>query len=512
MARRLLVLAVAAPLIAACDAGRPTSALTPSPASTLQAGDPYFAAAQETLADRLARRPVPGPAKNVILFVADGMDPTTVTAARIYDGQSRGESGEENVLAFETFPHVALAKTYTHDFQVADSAGTMSAMVTGVKTNSGVLSVTKEVRRNDCEAARANAATTLGELADRAGLSFGIVSSARVTHATPAAVYAHSANRDWEDDTQLPTGVACPDIARQLIEFDGDIDLVMGGGRRHFLPQEAADPEDEGETGARGDGRDLTAEWAAKSDAHVFVWDKAGFDALEPGAKPLALFERSHMEYEADREEDAGGEPSLEEMTAKAIEMLRGDENGFFLVVEAGRVDHAHHGGNAERALRDAQEFAQAIGRARAMTDAADTLIVATADHGHTLAIQGYPVRGENILGVVKTPIGEARNAADGTPYTTLAYANGPGAIAGEATRPNPLEDPTFGTKDYKQQSAIPSYSESHGGQDVAVYASGPEAHLFSGVVEQNYIYHVIDHALRLSSKVEAAGGAPESE
>lgn len=489
--------------LAACDAsgGRAPEAEAPSPSATAQSEDAYFSAAQTALAERFAAAQRRGPAKNAILFVADGMDPTTVAAARIYAGQKQGLKGEENLLSFERFPNVAFSKTYTHDFQVPDSAGTMSAMMTGVKTNSGVISVTKEVHRNDCGGAKTHAATTLGELADAAGLAVGVISTARITHATPAAVYSHSANRDWEADTNLASGVDCKDIARQLIETSTDLDVVMGGGRANFLPKEAPDPEDKGETGARSDGRDLTAEWAAKSAAHRFVWDKAGFDAIVPSDDPkvLALFERSHMEYELDRAEDAGGEPSLAEMTAKAIDILSRDPNGFFLVVEGGRVDHAHHAGNAARALGDAEAFAEAVAVARAMTSADDTLIITTADHGHTLAFQGYPARGNGILDLARSPIGEPLRAFDGKPYTTLVYGNGRNSVAG-ADRED-LSQVDVQNKDYRQQTAIPSGSETHGGQDVGIYADGPGSYLVGGVVDQNYVFHVLDHALRLSER-----------
>ena len=472
------------------------------------AGNAWFSDGQKTLAQRKAIRPVAGQAKNVILLVADGMDPTTVAAARIFDGQSKGMEGEEHYLSFETFPYLAMAKTYTVDYQVADSAGTASAIFTGVKTKSGVLSVTDAVERDNCESALAATIPTLGELAAQAGMGVGVVSTARVTHATPAAVYAHSANRDWSVDSAMPEEAkeaGCKDIARQLIEFPygNGLDLALGGGRAHFMPDTATDPEDADEKGARGDGRDLTAEWAAQSDNHVYVWNKAQFDAAPPDAKILGLFKRGHLQFEADREEDASGEPSLTEMTVKAIELLSRNEEGFFLMVEAARIDHAHHDANAYRALTDTQEFAEAVAAARAMTNERDTLIIATADHGHTMAFQGYPKKGADILGLV------GYDASDGKPYTTLVYANGPGSpffeddLSDGRSAPDAAE---VAGRDYRQQALIPLRSETHGGQDVTIYATGPGAHLFGGVVEQNYIFHVIDDALNLRSRAEIAG------
>jgi hypothetical protein len=108
-------------------------------------------------------------AKNVILFIGDGMGITTVTAARIFDGQSKGMLGEENVLPFENFPNLALIKTYAANQMVADSAGTASAINTGVKTSAGVISIGPEAYRRNCEGALAHPLTTLGELAEQHG-------------------------------------------------------------------------------------------------------------------------------------------------------------------------------------------------------------------------------------------------------------------------------------------------------------------------------------------------------
>ncbi|MEM9494407.1 MAG: alkaline phosphatase [Pseudomonadota bacterium] len=477
----------------------------------------WAADAQSELAQRKALKPNRKRAKNVILFVADGMDPTTVAAARIYDGQSRGDAGEENMLSFERFPYLAMSKTYTTDYQVPDSAGTMSAMVTGVKTRSGALSVSEEVPRGNCPAALQHSVVTLGELSEQAGMATGVVSTARLTHATPAAVYSHSPSRGWEADANMPKGAidfGCRDIARQLIEFEyGDgLEVAMGGGREKFMPMETADPEDEDVTGDRKDGRDLTAEWSAKSPAHVYVWDKKGFEALSDDARPLALFDRSHMTYEIEREEaDVGGEPSLEEMTRKAISILSKNDNGFFLMVEAGRVDHAHHEGLARKALSEAQEYAQAVAAAVEMTDTNETLIVVTADHGHTVTFQGYPARGNDILGLAKSSMAggglRAMKARDGKAYTTLSYANGPGSIFQPGVdfsngRPDPASADLTDIN-YRQQALIPTGSETHGGQDVGIYAVGPNAYLFSGTVEQNYIFHVIEDALDLRARVQ---------
>ncbi|HWP95149.1 MAG TPA: alkaline phosphatase [Gammaproteobacteria bacterium] len=451
----------------------------------------------------MATAPLERRARNVILFVGDGMGISTVTAARILDGQRRGTTGEENLLAFERLPYVALSRTYSIDGQVPDSASTMTALITGAKNNDGVLSLDARVALGDFRAAPGRELATLVERAEARGLATGIVTTARLTHATPAACYAHAAHRDWESDADLPEAARAAgvkDIARQFVEFaHGDgIDVALGGGRAKFLPAGAADPEDTGKSGGRGDGRDLVAAWRARHPEGVFVWNKAQFDAVDPARtrRLLGLFERSHMEFEHDRAQDAGGEPSLAEMTAKAIDILARNRKGYVLVVEGGRIDHAHHAGNAYRALTDTIALADAVAAALGKVDLRDTLVVVTADHSHVFTIGGYPKRGNAILGKV-VEIGAPGYARDaqGLPYTTLLYANGPGYRG--SRRPD-LTAVDTADPDYLQEAAVPLESETHAGEDVAVYAGGPMAHLVRGVLEQNAIYHVMAYALGL--------------
>jgi alkaline phosphatase len=430
-----------------------------------------------------------------------------VTAARILSGQLQGRPGEESSLTFEEFPNVALVKTYSINQQTSDSAPTMTAMVTGVKTKDGILSIDKNVVRGDQTTVAGNELTTIVELAEKKHLSTGVVSTARITHATPAACYAHSPDRDWESDSNIPEearALGAKDIARQLLELPGDgLEVALGGGREYFLPETQNDPEDEGETGLRLDGRDLPAEWAATEGAK-YVWNKADFDAIDPKKtkRLLGLFERSHLEYEVDREKDTAGEPSLSELTEKAIDILSQNEKGFFLMVEGGRIDHAHHAGNAHRALTDAIAFSDAVKSALGKVNLQETLIIVTADHSHVFTIAGYPTRGNDILGKVISNDAQG-NPADtyslddnGLPYTTLSYANGPG-YRGPGARPDLTNEDTTDV-DYLQEALLPLGSETHAGEDVAVFATGPLSHLIRGVQEQTISFYVMAKALGL--------------
>ncbi len=452
-----------------------------------------------------------GRAKNVILFIGDGMGITTLTAARILEGQLRGESGEENRLSFEQFPFVALSKTYSANQQTSDSAPTMSAIMTGIKTDEGVLSVNQNIVRGDYKTVKGNETETLLEIAEDAGKSTGVVTTARLTHATPGACYAHTADRDWESDKDIfdrkkdAFNAKFPDIARQLLEFNhGDgLEVAIGGGRTKFLPGETNDPEYPNVKGERLDRRNLAIEWTKKYKNSAYVWNKRQFDTIDAKKTEhlLGLFEPSHMQYNYDRPRDRAGEPSLSEMTVKAIDVLSNNKNGFFLMVEAGRIDHAHHNGNAFRALTDAVELSNAVRAAESKINLDDTLIIVTADHSHTFTMAGYPIRGNNILGLVRevddNGIVEEKDKADknGKPFTTLGYGNGRGYRGGE--RPVLTEEQVT-NPDYKQEAAVPLGDETHGGEDVGIFANGASSYLIHGVMEENWIFYAMQEAMRL--------------
>ena len=477
---------------------------------------------------RVAERRSDARAKNVILFVGDGMGISTVTAARILAGQLAGGNGEENLLSFETFPQLALSKTYNTNQQTPDSAGTMTAMITGVKTLAGVLSVDGSVRRGDCASSLDAGVPSLVELAEDAGFATGVVSTARVTHATPGATFSHTPERDWEVDTTMPAAAlkaGCEDIAAQFLSFDhGDgVDLLMGGGRAMFMPEAQDDPEYPFLAGRRADGRDLIAEWQAANPGAHYVWNAEQFAAIpSDDRKVLGLFEPSHMKWEADRAGDTGGEPSIAEMTEFAIERLSASDAGYVLVVEAGRIDHGHHAANAYRALTDTIALSEAVAVADRLTSRDDTLILVTADHSHTMTIAGYPTRGNPILGLVVpndstgAPADDPMTDVNGLPYTTIGYANGSGYQGRTDTQPegpkrfghrferaeglpngrSDLSEVDTTASSYLQEAPIPMGSETHGGEDVAIYARGPGSERLGGVVEQSVIYYVLEAAL----------------
>lgn len=543
MSRRTPILATLSTLLlAAC-------ATPPSPSGTTPAGlaveVPAVAHPQgETpawwyrsgAARAAANGAMTGKARNVILFLGDGMSLTTVAAARILEGQRKGNPGEENLLSWERFPATALSKTYNTDSQTPDSAGTMTAISTGVKTHMGAIGVSAG-NRSDCADSLGKGLLSWLALADSADMATGVVTTTRITHATPAATYAHSPERNWESDTDLPekaTAAGCRDIAQQLLSASrygrGPL-VVMGGGRGQFTTVEQRDPEYDDRVGLRLDGRDLVGEWKQAHPQGSYVWNEAQLQAAAGAPALLGLFEPDHMQFDHDRKRGPDGEPSLAEMTRTAVQALARDRNGFVLMVEGGRIDHANHAGNAYRALDETIALSEAV-RAAVETAPKDTLIIVTADHAHTLNFVGYPVRGNPILGKVRGTGGEdgdrTQYARDllGLPYTTLSYANGPGYTGASNAQPAgakrfPHEpssvDPAQGrpdlsdvdteAPDYLQEALVPTKAETHGGEDVGIWATGPGSEAFRGTLEENVIYHVIVQATpALRQRLCAAG------
>jgi alkaline phosphatase len=444
-----------------------------------------------------------GRARNVILFLGDGMSLPTVAAARVLAGQRAGHPGEETLLAFEQFPNTALSRTYNTDFQTPDSAGTMTAIATGAKTRMGTIGVGQGTVRGDCATVAGNELLSIVELAESAGLATGVVTTTRLTHATPSSTYAHGPDRNWEDDSYLPPAAVvagCRDLARQFIEnaFGDGIEVALGGGRAKFTPDTLVDVEDPKEKGLRRDGRNLVEEWQRAHPQGRYVWNAQQLADAAGAPQVFGLFNASHMRYVPDRSKDAGGEPTLADMTAAALRTLQQSGQGFVLVVEGGNIDRAHHDGNARRALEETIEFSDAVRTAARMTSADDTLILVTADHAHTMHFAGYPLRGNPILGKVKGISGEDAGDSpfavdrNGLPYTTLGYANGPGAREKPRTD---LSDVDTQALDFKQESLVPLRGETHGGDDVGVWARGPGAEAVRGSIEQNVLFHFLVQA-----------------
>lgn len=326
-------------------------------------------------------------AKNVIFFIGDGMGLSTLSAARVLKG------GEEHKLSFEKFPDVGLAKTYSLDYKVPDSASTSTAYLGGVKGNYYTVGVNGHVEKGDCQAMQneANQVRSIAQWAIDAGKSAGIVTTTRVTHASPAGSYAHSAHRDWENDSFIKKNCGldtfAQDIANQLVhgKTGSEFKVIFGGGYREFVDKRLD------VRGIRSDGRNLIEEWESDKPNSKFIKTLDEFHNLDVNEvdRVMGLFQSSHMLYHL--EDTERSQPTLKEMTLKAIQMLQKNEEGYFLFVEGGKIDLAHHDTQAKFALDETLEFSAAIELAESITDD-ETLIVVSSDHSHTFSLAGYPV------------------------------------------------------------------------------------------------------------------------
>uniref|UniRef100_A0A8C8S272 Alkaline phosphatase n=1 Tax=Pelusios castaneus TaxID=367368 RepID=A0A8C8S272_9SAUR len=428
-------------------------------------------------------------AKNLILFLGDGMGIPTITATRILKGQQQGNLGPETPLAMDAFPFVALSKTYSVDRQVPDSASTATAYLCGVKGNYKTIGLSAAARFSQCSSTWGNEVTSVLQKAQKAGKSVGIVTQTRVQHASPSGAYAHVVNRDWYADANMPASALqenCKDIAWQLVH---NINFTVSSC--YMTPEGTQDPEypsDVTQNGIRKDGQNLITTWEQLVPGSKYVWNRGSLlsAASDPSVtRLLGLFEPGDLKYEIQR--DKTTDPSLTEMTDAAIQILARNPHGFYLFVED-KIDHGHHDGNAKWALTEAVEFDNAIQRGGQLTNDAETLTVVTADHSHVFSFGGYTLRGSSIFGLAPNL------ASDSKTYTSILYGNGPGYALQNQIRPN-VTSTESEDAGYKQQAAVPLTSESHGGEDVAIMAKGPMAHLFHGVQEQTYVAHVMAYA-----------------
>ncbi|XP_054283874.1 alkaline phosphatase-like [Macrosteles quadrilineatus] len=463
--------------------------------------DYWFSAARATLDRRLLEtHQYKDVAKNIVLMVGDGLGLPTLTAARIFKGQRHGRPGESGNLAWDNFPALALAKTYNLDAQVGESSACATALLCGVKANLETVGLDVRGKFGNCTSSFISRVDSLLDWAQQEGKATGLVTNTRVSHATPAALYAHSASRYWEDDSKVPENSrkSCKDIARQLVEDDPGrhIHVVMGGGRRHWLPKVSRDPEPDGQEGRRLDGRNLIDDWLRDKRRRglraEYVWNTRTLDKLQLDKvdRLLGLFSYSHMEFEANRNVGPEGDPSLPKMTRTALKILTRNPRGFFLFVESGRIDHAHHYNNPYRALDETLMLEESLLEVLSVVDPSETLIVVTSDHSHVLSFGGLntPI-GNPILGA-DTSVSDV----DGRPYSTLLYGNGPGHAS-------PRTDNSSGVNAV-HGSAAPRQWATHGGEDVPVYAQGPQATmLFTGTVDQSFIPHAVAYSACLGEQ-----------
>ena len=404
---------------------------------------------------------------------------------------------------------------YNINHQTPDSAATATAYLCGVKAQLGTIGVDGRAIRGDCPSSIGTSVSSILDWAQQAGKIFsildqkmfllsqgkkvGIITTTRITHATPSAAYAHVADRDWESYDTRNFGArqareGCVDIALQLMQRSPPIDLIFGGGRHAFYPNTVPDVEYPTFNGSRRDNRSLINElWRGE-----YIWNKTAMDRIPSGTfKPiLGLFERNHMYFESDRIATQNDEPSLSQMTKFAVEHFSKFNQGFFLLIEGGKIDHGHHTTQARYALDEFVELDNAIGQAKEILQGRntldETLMVVTADHSHVFTFGAYASRGSNILGFAQSKELNGSDV-DQAPINIITYGNGPNFNS--SRNRTHLSSLNTNSTTYLSPAALPLVYETHGGDDVPVFAQGPWSHLFTTIMEQSTIAHKMAYA-----------------
>jgi len=394
-------------------------------------------------------QPAGARARNVVLFIGDGLGMGMLTAARIYS------VGAEGRLAIEKLPHTAFARVSSQDSAVIDSAAAATAMASGAKVSNASLNIRADKQKPPL----------ISALAKEKGKSVGIVTTTRLTDATPAAFYGYAEQRNQEES-----------LAAQLI--DASVDVALGGGLQWFLPQVRP-------PGMRADGQDLLAKGKEKGWEVIQTEENlvsAANRKIKKGTSKrwLGLFASYDFGY-ADERESRPGEPTLAAMTMAAMRKLAKNPKGYFLMVEGGMIDKAEHQNWALRAIQETLEFDRAVAAVLRETGP-DTLVIVTADHETGgFGVSGYPpaaVRGNDLL---------ARQPDQGF---WVGWLSGPGALASR----NPLSflDPT-----YRQPSARYTDAAFHTATDVWIAATGPGSDSVRGFLDNTDIFRIMRQAMK---------------
>lgn len=401
--------------------------------------------------------------KNVILFISDGCGPASFTLAREY----KRYKGLDRLAVDDHL--VGSIRTFAANSRVTDSAASGTAMACGVKTNNGVIGM-----------------DTLGlpvgsilEAAEARGMVTGLVVTSTISHATPAVFSAHVPNRNDQ-----------PEIARQQLEHG--IEVLFGGGEEFFLPTANG--------GRRDDAVNLFDVAAGKG--YRIAYDRDQFLALD-GVPALGIFGDGQMTFEIDR--DSTIEPSLSEMTRKAIELLEVGPNGFFLMVEGSRIDHAGHGNDAAAHLHEILEFDKSFEIAADFAaDDGSTLVVSTSDHetgglslGRNSVYDWWP----EVLDRVPSSLGSLtemslQENADMCSFlqkeVSVTCSSEDSLFIQQADSLSFWELQRFASKVISKAAGIGWSSTGHTAVDVNVYAYGPGAEAFQGNHDNTMIARTI--------------------
>lgn len=392
-----------------------------------------------------------GKAKNVIFLIPDGYSASYATNYRWFKGE---ETLMDSML-------VGMHRSYSANSEVTDSAAAGTAFAAGVKTNNGMISTSPDGKK----------LKTILEAVEEEGKATGLVATSTITHATPAVFGSHVASRANEAD-----------IAPQLLE--NGVDVLLGGGKKYF-PDSIINE--------------------AKKNGYEYVTNRTELENKKESDKLIGLFAEEGMAPELDR--DTTNQPSLAEMTRSALEALKKDKDGFFLMVEGSQIDWAGHAHDAAWAMKDSEAFEKAVAEAVdfAKKDG-KTLVVIAGDHDTGgMSVGGYDqydAKVEVLRNVTAT--GDYMAAQlDATrsnvkdvvkKYTTLDLTDA------EVQKIKTASKPGLAINQVVSERALVGWSSlQHTGVDVPVYAYGPGSDLFRGLLENTDIPVLMAKAMKVN-------------
>jgi alkaline phosphatase len=407
---------------------------------------------------------VGGTARNVILFLGDGMGDSEITAARNYSVGAAGRMAMDSLPLSGEYTTFAVQEIDPSlpDY-VTDSAASGTGWATGHKTSNGRISTTARTDED---------LKTILEIAQERGMRTGNVTTAELTDATPAVLASHVASRtcqgpgDMKDCPQDKKSVGGPgSIAEQLIAHN--VDVLMGGGAQRFEQQ----PMEDGRTPIQ----------EALKHGYQIIGSRSGLDLVQPGRKLLGLFAAGNMTTEwigqealpypgnvtrpqvCNEDNRPAGQPSLAEMTAKSLELLdRPTGAGFFLQVEGASIDKQDHAANPCAQIGETIAFDRAINIGIDFAKAhPNTLLIVTADHGHTSQIVPVPTDADHPAGLVSV---------------LLTHDRAPMAMS-------------YSTNSFHR-------SMEHTGTEVRIAAMGPQAANVVGITDQTDLFRVMLRAI----------------
>ena len=391
--------------------------------------------------------------ENVIFMIPDGYSSAYATNYRLY-------KGEESVMD----PYlVGMHRTYSANSEVTDSAAAGTAMATGTKTNNGVISIDPD----------GNELESILQAAEKSGKSSGLVATSTVTHATPAVFASHVETRANEKD-----------IAPQLLQ--NDVDVILGGGKKYF-------------------SEDLLN--GAKQDGYEIVSDAQSLNNIGQTDKLIGLFAEDSLSPELDRE--LTDEPSLQEMTSAAIDVLSNDKDGFFLMVEGSQIDWAGHAMDAAWAMKDSEAFESAVDAALEFAKKdKKTLVVIAGDHDTGgMSVGGYDGSGAN-LEILKNVTATGNymashiNEEQSNIQEVIMHYTGISLTEAEITQIKQASDPALKINSIISEHALVGWTHTgHTGTDIPVYAYGPQAHKFAGLIENTDFPQLMAEAMKIPFK-----------